>query len=230
MSLVVSGVPTLKLAYGIVFISDTDMTIIPRHTVSGTLEYSLNRISWTVIPSGGTTASSKQIYFRGKMSSNRLFNNYTDSNAWTINNGTNVSIKGNIQRLLNCENPPTSVGTNGLYAMFKGITSISDVSNLTLGATTISSDSYTNMFSGCSSLTAGPEILATSLPTTDCCQYMFYACPIQSVTVHFTAWNGNATYAWFQYTPSTGTFRCPAALPDQRNSSRIPSGWTKVDI
>jgi surface protein len=59
---------------------------------------------------------------------------------------------------------------------------------------------------------------------------MFYYCSkLNSINVNFSAWNPtNATTNWVQNVPSSGTFTCPADLPEEFGTSRIPTGWTIV--
>lgn len=86
------------------------------------------------------------------------------------------------------------------------------------------------MFWECRSLTAAPALPATTL-TADCYKTMFYNCAsLSSVDVNFTQWNpSGATNGWLNGVASEGAFTCPAALPDTRGASNIPTGWTKVD-
>ena len=61
---------------------------------------------------------------------------------------------------------------------------------------------------------------------------MFYGCThLSSVEVGLTSWTGgtNPTNNWLNNVAATGTFTCPAELPDTRGVNNIPTGWTKVD-
>lgn len=59
---------------------------------------------------------------------------------------------------------------------------------------------------------------------------MFNGCSnLASIDVSFTAWAGTATSNWLNSVAATGTFTCPAELPDTRSASRIPEGWTKKE-
>ena len=86
------------------------------------------------------------------------------------------------------------------------------------------------MFSGCTSLTTAPRLPATTLAD-NCYSYMFDSCSnLASIDVRFTSWDPtNATYEWLRSVGDSGTFTCPAKLPDTRGTSNIPEGWTKVD-
>ena len=64
---------------------------------------------------------------------------------------------------------------------------------------------------------------------------MFYGCTsLNSINVNFSSWDipgvsyASATYDWVYNVSSSGTFTCPAGLPEEFGSDRIPSGWTVV--
>lgn len=98
-----------------------------------------------------------------------------------------------------------------------------------LPATTLAQYCYNNMFNSCPSLTAAPSLPATTL-TDYCYANMFYGCTsLSSAEVAFTAWTSGTTDNWLYNVAGSGTFTCPAALPDVRGASNIPDGWTKVD-
>ena len=91
---------------------------------------------------------------------------------------------------------------------------------------------YNQMFRYCTSMTDAPEIMLSSANALNCMTYMFAGCTsLSSVTVHFKTWP-SAKYlnGWLSGVAPTGTFRCPAELPDERGDGRIPEGWTKVDL
>ena len=110
----------------------------------------------------------------------------------------------------------------------------SDCSSLTtapkLLATTLTERCYDAMFELCTSLTTAPELPATTLAK-NCYSYMFSDCnKLTSINVNFSAWNpSNATTNWLAEVASSGTFTCPAALPDNRNENSIPVGWTRIE-
>ena len=125
---------------------------------------------------------------------------------------------------------PATTLANGCYAnMFIGCTSLTQAPELP--ATTLEDGCYKEMFSGCSSLTTAPELPATTLASS-CYSYMFDSCSnLASIDVKFTSWDPtNATTNWVNGVAASGTFTCPAALPDTRGTSNIPEGWTKADI
>ena len=98
-----------------------------------------------------------------------------------------------------------------------------------LPATTLARNCYSYMFYGCSSLTYAPILYATTL-VPYCYSQMFFNCNrLASIVTSHTAWNSNnATYNWVSSVKSSGTFTCPAALPQTRGISYIPNNWTIV--
>ena len=115
---------------------------------------------------------------------------------------------------------------NGLVAASGDITSLR---RFDLEQTTLADYCYTSMFSGCTGLTSAPELPATTLATY-CYRLMFSGCTgLSLIKVHFTAW-GTQTYTWVDNVLPTGTFYKPSALPEEFSTSKIPTGWTVVNI
>ena len=87
------------------------------------------------------------------------------------------------------------------------------------------------MFYGCTSLASAPALPATVLASI-CYREMFYGCAnLASVQCSFTTW-GTQTSNWMYGVGSTGTrtFTKPTALPTEYGTSKIPVGWTVVDL
>ena len=87
------------------------------------------------------------------------------------------------------------------------------------------------MFYNCASLKTSPLVLPATTLTTSCYYYMFYDCKsLNSIKVAFNVWDStNTTFRWLNNVAASGTFTCPAELPDTRSTSNIPEGWTKID-
>ena len=85
------------------------------------------------------------------------------------------------------------------------------------------------MFSGCTSLTAAPELPATTT-TTNSYREMFNGCTsLANITVAFTSWDPSSQYDFYNWVTgvaASGTFTCPTA----RGTSKCPSGWTVVNV
>ena len=125
------------------------------------------------------------------------------------------------------EIPVTTLAINCYRSMFQGCTGLTSAPEL--HATTIATACYQSMFNGCTGLTSAPELPATTLATT-CYHSMFSGCTrLSLIKVHFTAW-GTQTNTWVSNVQSTGTFYKPSALPEEFSTSKIPTGWTVVNI
>ena len=124
--------------------------------------------------------------------------------------------------------PATTLAESCYSNMFYGCTSLTTAPDLP--ATTLADNCYDTMFQGCTSLTTAPELPATELAF-GCYTCMFSDCSnLASINVSFTDWYPrNATGGWLNNVAASGTFTCPAELPDTRGTDNIPEGWTKVD-
>lgn len=136
-------------------------------TWDGTLEWSTDHNTWTTL--AGTEAmqsANKVLYLRGK---NSTFYSNNNSVKWQLSEKADCI--GNIQTLLDWENPPVSVPTESCYkSMFDGCTNLTSAPDLP--ATTLEHSCYQYMFSGCISLTSAPELPATTLA--DSCYYSMF--------------------------------------------------------
>jgi hypothetical protein len=157
------------------FVKFTGVTsITPKWDIVGTsFEYSLNGGAWTSVSSGTPiTTSGNPIRFRGS-GRNRLFTDGKTSNAWDIS-GTDVVITGNMNTLLDYNNPPSRVSANCFSYMFYNCTRIKTF-NAALPATTLDNYCYYFMFYNCTSLLTAPVLPATTLAAY-CYNGMFGSC------------------------------------------------------
>ena len=146
-----------------------------------TIEYSRDNVSWTASSETSIVLDldrEEGIYLRGN---NATYATGTGANVSTsIACSNHCYVYGNIMSLVDAENFPTATQLTGTYTfcnLFKGNTHIFNHPSLPLllPATKIVASSYRNMFSGCTSLEAAPEVVATELGT-NCCQEMFMGC------------------------------------------------------
>ena len=115
----------------------------------------------------------------------------------------------------------------GLVAASGDITSLR---RFDLEQTTLASSCYRFMFTDCTGLTSAPELPATTL-NTYCYRFMFTDCTnLSLIKVRFTAWGRSQTASWVSGVSRTGTFYKPTALPEKHGTSKIPPGWTVVNI
>jgi len=167
----------------VVFKSDSPRTITPNFTQSGvTLQYSIdNGSTWNNISSGGTTASSDEIWFRGRATGAKGLYTLSSSstNPWVFSGGASnkLHVYGDLRYLL-CDklgdNTITFNIDQSCFAyMFRNCTSL--VTAPCLPATTLANNCYFNMFSGCTGLTTAPSLPATILRMS-CYTSMFRGC------------------------------------------------------
>ena len=125
--------------------------------------------------------------------------------------------------------PATTLAPYCYQSLFSGCSSLTTAPAI-LPATMLANNCYYYMFANCSSLTTAPELPATTLAD-NCYASMFQGCSnLASIDVSFTTWEpANATTRWVNGVAASGTFTCPAQLPDKRGTNNIPAGWTKVD-
>lgn len=147
----------------------------------GTLQWSTDHTNWTTL--AGTEAMQsvgKKLYLRGK--GNTTIGN-SNGVQWQLSEKTACS--GNIQTLLDWENPPTTITANYCYSrMFYGCYNLTTAPKLT--AITLKQDCYNRMFSGCTSLTSTPELPATTLAMR-CYKQMFSDCTSLTVATPLPA-------------------------------------------
>lgn len=174
--------------------------------------------------------------------------------------GGKVSAFGNVNSLLKGEGFENITSLEGLTScfqmLFKNCTTLTKPP--LLPSTTLANNCYSSMFYGCSSLTQAPELPATALAN-NCYYGMFWDCTsltqapelpattilpwayhwtfrnctsLNKIKVNLLSWDAipYEQGGWLENVSPTGTFICPKELPDIRNTSRIPVGWTRVDL
>lgn len=122
--------------------------------------------------------------------------------------------------------------------MFSGCSNLINAPSI-LPATVAKSYCYFGMFSGCSNLINAPQICLSYMNLTNTpCKSMFGSCSnLNKIKVHHNIWqtvDGSTTKNYFQFWVSgvgdNGTFYCPANLPIEYGTSRIPQGWSVINI
>ena len=134
----------------------------------GTVEYSTDKNTWSTWDGSEISSADKKLYLRGK--NNTTF--YT-TKAVQFVLSAKAGCYGNINTLLDYENPPTTLASSCYREMFYGCTLLTTAPELP--ATTLAYACYSSMFYGCRSLTAAPALPATTLA--ESCYYsMFGGC------------------------------------------------------
>ena len=122
--------------------------------------------------------------------------------------------------------PATTLTSNCYESMFSGCTSLTTAPELP--ATTLANTCYRDMFRNCQLLTTAPELPATTL--VDYCYYiMFNGCKsLNYIKAMFTTTPNNTyTGSWVQNVSSTGTFvKNSAATWNVTGKNGVPSKWT----
>ncbi len=121
--------------------------------------------------------------------------------------------------------PATTLSTNCYGYMFTGCKAITTAPELP--ATTLASSCYDHMFKGCTSLTSTPELPATTLAG-NCYDHMFYGCTNLSY-VKMMATDISASYClsdWLKDVSAEGTFVKAEGVEIPEGGSGIPNGWT----
>ena len=132
--------------------------------------------NWIDLPAGTTTQSinsGQTLSFKGNLTPN------SSSGIGTFSISKKCNLEGNCMSLLFGDNAVNNNSLSGKsYAfryLFRGCTTIIQVSETFLPATTLNMYCYTSMFEGCTSLTTAPELPATTLASY-CYDSMFYRC------------------------------------------------------
>lgn len=194
----------------------------------GTLEWSTDHTNWTTLT--GTEAMQsvgKKLYLRGK--GNTTFFN-EDGVAWQLS--AKASCKGNIQTLLDWENPPMVINTVQCYSyMFYDCTNLTTAPELP--ATTLAESCYGNMFERCTNLTSPPKLPAVTLEV-GCYEGMFFDCinltiapELPAVTLkancYLDMFNGCTKLKLS--TTQTTEYKTPWRIPSSGTTSSEPSNW-----
>ena len=144
-------------------------------------EYSTDGVNWEfydlttlpsiLIPSGG------RIYIRGN---GRFGDNYTDTSYCSLRLDVDHIIGGNIYSLIDkttFSTRTTSVNSKELLGAFMDNTHLISAAKLNFGnVSTLNSQSFFNMFSGCTSLTTPPTSLPATTLASSCYKNMFSGC------------------------------------------------------
>ena len=197
----------------ILFTSETsDFTLkATKKEWDGTVEYSTDKNTWTTWDGSEIPSANKKLYLRGK--NNTKFFKVMGARLVL---SQKAGCYGNINTLLDYENPPTTLADYCYNSMFSGCTSLTTAPDLP--AITLANFCYNSMFQGCASLTSAPELPATTLGY-GCYQSMFQGCTGLKISATQT---GEYTTAW--RIPSTGEITAEA--PSWNNNMLNNTGGT----
>lgn len=194
----------------------------------GTLEWSTDHNTWTTLTGTEVMQSvGKKLYLRGKGNTTFGANGGTH---WQLSE--KAACSGNIQTLLDWENPPTSISKENCYVMmFQGCTNLTTAPELP--ATTLATYCYSGMFRDCTNLTTAPELPATTLAES-CYDGMFTNCT-NLTTAPLLPATTLANYCYFYMfngctklkisTTQTTEYKTPWRIPSSGTISSEPSDW-----
>ena len=162
------------------FTGNEDFTIKTNNATKnwdGTLEYSTDTSTLNTWDGAEISSAGSKLYLRGTGNTKITGNSADYKFVFTGTNNLKIACEGNIENLLDYE----TVSDGGhptmaeycYYGMFRGCTSLTAAPELP--ATTLAGYCYSNMFNGCASLTTAPALPATTLAY-DCYMSMFYGC------------------------------------------------------
>ena len=176
----------------------------------------------------GTFSSTGEFNIMGNIMSLLYGDNFFGQVSLYEKNYAFYNLFNNCTKLINAENlslPATTLEESCYSNMFSGCTSLTTAPELP--ATTLEESCYSNMFLGCSSLIAAPELPATKL-VKQCYCYMFLGCKnLNNITCLATNMESGYTDYWVSGVAVTGTFTKAASMNDwSHGDSGIPNGWT----
>ena len=162
------------------FIGNEDFTLKTYNTTknwNGTLEYSTDTTTWNTWNGTAISSAGNKLYLRGTGNTKITGNSDNYRFVFTGTDTLKIACKGNIENLLDYET--VSSGGHPTMAkycyqyMFYNCTSLTAVPELP--ATTLADNCYSNMFRGCTALITVPELPATTLANY-CYGGMFQGC------------------------------------------------------
>ena len=138
------------------------------------VQYSTDRVTWSDFTIGTTSVTlnvGDKVYFKGN-NPNGFNNSMMDYVKFVL--AGSVAASGNVMSLVDTDCKTTTIPNNYCFVyLFYDCTTLTAAPELP--ATTLADDCYSNMFNGCRSLTAAPELKATSLAVS-CYFNMFSGC------------------------------------------------------
>jgi len=234
----------------------TNLTSISYSTDNGSTWTTTNNVDSQAVTITVAVNNGDKVLWKGV--GNKM---YTDKQNYAkFTSTTNFDVEGNIMSLLNGDNYyHSTIDTNSksqFNRLFYNAGYLQDASNLILPATTLAYYCYMDMFSGCTSLTAAPELPATTLangcyftmfkdctslttapdlPATtlniQCYSGMFYGCTnlnyIKMLTTDISA--TLCLDGWVNGVSATGTFVKDANTTIPTGTSGIPDGWAVIN-
>lgn len=178
-----------------------------------------SRSSWTDLPYGtlhpALTNVGDKVYIRAKEARTTA---QSSSNYVHFLSTKNVEVSGNIMYLVDPTGLSTTVGAYEFYRLFSDCSYLTNAGQLVLPATELSKGCYSNMFEGCTALTAAPVLPAPTMAAS-CYAYMFQDCwSLTSITCLATYIGAEmATLNWVEGVGEDGTFTIASGMESAWN-------------
>ena len=228
-----SGSPTPAAYGGLCFTAEADNSSVQLTAVGSapvvTLVKSFDGVNWEAYAVGEVIelpSTGDCVYLAAGEGGNNTFGSSTSAYHQFVINGL-VAASGDITSLRRFDLEQTTLASHCYRNMFYGCTGLTSAPELP--ATTLANFCYNFMFEGCTGLTSAPELPATTLADS-CYNSIFEVCTnLSLIKVRFTAWGDQTSY-WVSEVSRTGTFYKPTAIPVLYGTSKIPTGWTVVNI
>ena len=181
----------------------------------GRVEYSTDKNTWNNWNGSEIPSANKKLYLRGKNNTKLYI-----SNGIQFVLSAKAGCYGNINTLLDYENPPTTLESTCYRKMFYKCTLLTTAPELP--ATTLADNCYRDMFSGCTSLTTAPELPATTLANS-CYEGMFSSCT-SLTTVPALPATTLASYCYYNMFSGCASLKISATQTGEYTTAwRIPS-------
>ena len=144
------------------------------------------------------------------------------------------SVSGNLNSLINGDDFQTTFTTyTGQWAkLFYGWTSLTDISKLKVGVTTIPINGMTYMFYGCTKLKKGLDLRNVTRCESGSFDNMYDGCTslTEVYAPNISEWNTGMFNKWLNNVASTGIVHKPRNLTIPTDTtSGVPTGWTTQD-
>ena len=128
----------------VTFKTSASNTLPSSDLYSNKVEYSTDKRSWNTLtfnkttPQTVTISGGEKLYLRNDSGVFNHYTSYSDKFITTINTSQSCILGGNINTLLNYNDADVNLKDSCFYELFRGCTSLTDVSNLELPSTTLS--------------------------------------------------------------------------------------------
>lgn len=196
------------------------------------LEYSFDKVNWTMCNGGFTIPADSYVYFR-----NTSGTFCTSGYSQTLYPNENISLGGDIRTLLNYTDVEsvTKIPDYGFHQIFamQGNAKITDISNLSFrGITEIGNYGLYETFAWNHIGTKGVDLRDVTTLGNYALEMLYYdnSNITEVYAPNVSTWDNNKTSQWLSNVASTGVIYKPSTLTIPINTeSGLPSGWTTQD-